>query len=151
MHIRKTLIAGALALASGVASAHYLPIGATPAHVSPGDVIVFGHATAGRAGREGHPHVCIATTPLRGVDDVERAAFGYRRPTWGNYLLKTPVARAPIKLPLQEMDVGGMPPFVFTHLLVTTMPVAKARRLHIPPLTALNPIKCSTVILVATH
>ena len=149
MHIRKTLIAGGLALAFGVASAHaYLPIGATPPRVSPGDVVAFGYATAGR---KAHPHVCIATTPLRGVDDVERAAFGYRRPTWGNHLLKTPVARAPIKLPLQERAVGGMPPFVFTHLLVTTMPVAKARRLHIPPLTALNPIKCSTVILVATH
>jgi hypothetical protein len=152
MHIRKrkTLIAGAMVLASGAASAHYLPIGATPARVSPGDVIAFGYAPA-----HAYAHsVCIAAVPLRGVNEVERADFGCRRPAWGNRWLESAAAQVSVHLPPpspMQRAADGIPPFAFAHLLVTTMTVAQAQRLHIPPLASLAPYRCSTVILVATH
>lgn len=164
MHmIRKALIAGALALASGVASAHYLPIGATPPSVSPGDVIAFGHAPAAPKARS----ICLATTPLYGLNEVERVYFGRRAPNWGNKLLESAAARAPISKvpPMGPMEMawerGGIPPFAFTSFSVTTATVAQARwkagrylhmqRTVIRPLADLNPARCSRVILIATH
>jgi hypothetical protein len=90
------------------------------------------------------------------VNEVERAFFGERAPTWGNPLLESAAARILIKPEMGPFSgtVGlekGIPPFAFSDLYVTTTSVARAQRLHIPPLTALSPIRCSTVLLVATH
>ena len=133
--IRKTLIAVALALASGVASAH--------------------------------SQICLATTPLHGLNEVERVYFGHVAHTWGNPLLKSAAARAPVKKvpPMGAVEMrwerGGLPPFAFVSFFVTTATPARVMsrarrnlRLSNPvirPLRDLDPSQCSQVILVATH
>lgn len=134
--ICKTLVAGALVLASGVASAH-------------------------------PQRICLAATPLRGINEVERIYFGHVARAWGNPLLKSVAARAPLNKvpPMGSMEMTterqGLPPLAFVNFFVTTAtPVrvmARARRNLgisnpvILPLADLNPAACSQVILVATH
>ena len=128
MHIRKILIAAAaaaLASASGVASAH--------PHVENGPV-------------------CTAATPLRGLDEVEQVLFGKIAPTLGDRLLKGAAAHARVRPPTMGKEgIFPFPPFMGATLYVETAPVAWAQRIGFPPLATLNPVRCSTVLLVATY
>ena len=125
--IRKTLVAVALALASGVASAHTRP------HTENGPV-------------------CTAATPLRGLDEVEQVLFGKIAPALGDRLLKSAAARARVRSPTMGKEgIFPFPPFMGAHLYVETAPVAWAQRIGFPPLTTLDPVRCSTVLLVATY
>lgn len=114
-------------------------------------------ASMGVASASAHPHVengpvCTAATPLRGLDEVEQVLFGKIAPALGDRLLKSAAARARVRSPTMGKEgIFPFPPFMGAHLYVETAPVAWAQRIGFPPLTTLDPVRCSTVLLVATY